>query len=76
VKKTTVYLDPAVDRALAHRARAEGITKAEAIRRTLAAAVADAPRRRIAAIGVGRGPGDVADETDRHLSESGFGDDR
>ena len=74
VKKTTIYLDPALDRALARRAAAQGITKAEAIRRALADAVSGAARPRITAIGVGEGPGDVADEADRHLADSGFGD--
>ena len=37
----------------------------------LAAAVAEAPRPRITAIGVGEGPGEVADDVDRHLAETG-----
>jgi predicted transcriptional regulator len=74
MKKTSIYLDPDLDRALARLASAEGITKAEAIRRALARAVAEAPRPRISAIGVGEGPGDVADDVDRHLAETGFGD--
>ena len=73
VKKTTVYLDPATDRALGRQARAAGITKAELIRRALADAVAGVPRARITAIGLGKGPGDVADDADRHLRDSGFG---
>lgn len=40
-------------------------------------ALRDATRRverpRITAIGVVHGPGDVADDVDRHLVESGFG---
>jgi predicted transcriptional regulator len=75
MRKTSVYLDPDTDRALARLAAAEGITKAEAIRRALAKAVAESPRPRISAIGVGAGPGDVADDPDRHLRETGFGDD-
>ena len=73
MKKTSLYLDPETDRALSRLAAAQGITKAEAIRRALVQAVAEAPRPRIAAIGVGEGPGDVADDVDRHLTRSGFG---
>ena len=74
MKKTTLYLDPAVDRALARLASDEGITKAELIRRTLASAATGARRPRITAIGVGAGPGHVADDTDGHLAETRFGD--
>lgn len=74
VKKTSVYLDPETDRALARLAAGEGITKAEAIRRALRKAVGEAPKRRLTAIGVGHGPGDVAEDVDRHLAETGFGE--
>ena len=74
VKKTTVYLDPDLDRAIARHAATLGITKAEAIRRALETAVAGLRRPRLSAIGVGEGPGDVADDPDRHLAETGFGD--
>jgi len=73
VKKTSIYLEPELDRALARLAAARGITKAEVIRRALAEAV-DLARPRIAAIGVGAGPGDVAGDVDRHLGETGFGE--
>lgn len=73
VKKTSLYLDPEVDAALARLAEREGITKAELIRRSLADAAAAAPRPRITAIGVGAGPGDVSDAVDDHLAETGFG---
>ena len=71
-KKTSLYLDPDLDRAVARLAATEGITKAEAVRRALRRAVGEA-RPRISAIGVGEGPGDVADNVDRHLRETGFG---
>jgi hypothetical protein len=72
--KTSLYLDPELDRALAREAQARGISKAELIRRRLAEAVGGpAPRPRITAIAVGHGPGDVAGDVDRHLAESGFG---
>ena len=74
VKKTTVYLDRELDRAIARLAAGHGVTKAEAIRRALAQAVRGVRRPRITAIGLGEGPGDVADDIDRHLAETGFGD--
>lgn len=73
MKKTSVYLDPVLDRALARLAEARGVSKAEVIRRGLERVVAEVPLVRISAIGVGEGPGDVADDVDRHLRESGFG---
>ena len=73
MKKTSVYLEPELDRAIARLAGAEGITKAEAIRRALLAAVEGRPRPRITAIGVGEGPGDVSGDVDRHLRETAFG---
>lgn len=75
MKKTSIYLDPELDRALGRLARAQGITKAEAVRRALARAVTDTPRPRVEAIGIGAGPGDVADDVDRQLAETGFGRD-
>jgi len=41
MKKTSHYVDPGVDRALDWRDAAEGITKAEFVRRVLAAVVAE-----------------------------------
>jgi hypothetical protein len=74
VKKTSIYLEPELDLALARLAEREGVTKAEAIRRALRSTVGNAPRPRITAIAVGNGPGDVAGDVDRHLAETGFGD--
>jgi len=73
VKKTSVYLDPELDRALARIAAAEGVSRAELIRAAIAERVARSARPRISAIAVGEGPGDVAGSVDRHLSETGFG---
>ncbi len=73
MKKTSIYLDPDIDRALARLAEAQGLTKAELVRRMLAQAVAEEPRPRIRAIGIGQGPGDVADDVDRHLARTAFG---
>jgi predicted transcriptional regulator len=75
VKKTSIYLDPALDRALARYAALRGISKAEAIRRAVADVVVPTPRPRISAIGVGEGPGDLAENHDRYLSEGDFGRD-
>lgn len=72
MKKTSLYIDPAVDRALDRRAAAEGVTKAEFVRRVLAAAVSERPRPR--ARGVFEGPRDLGAEAERHLSETGFGE--
>jgi len=73
MKKTTVYLEPDLDRAVARLAAKQGVTKAEAIRAALRTATGRVERPRITAIGVAHGPGDVADDVDRHLAETGFG---
>ena len=52
LKKTSIYLDEDLDQALARRAAEEGITKAEFIRRTLAAAVQRPKRPRPEAVGL------------------------
>ncbi len=75
VKKTSVYLEPELDEALARRAADEGLTKAEFIRRTLAGAV-QRPRRARLSVGIVRsGRSDVSTDVDRHLAETGFGED-
>jgi hypothetical protein len=75
MKKTSIYLDAELDRRLTRYAAARGISKAEAIRRSIEREVARAPRPRIRAIGVINGPGDVSDNVDRYLTETGFGED-
>ena len=73
MKKTSIYLEPRVDEALAKRAAEEGLTKAELIRRGLEALVST-PKRPKPSIGVVRsGRGDVSRDVDRYLSETGFG---
>ncbi len=72
MKKTSIYVEPEVDRALARKARATGTTKAALIREALARAT-EAPRPRPRARGVFDGPRDLAREADRHLTDSGFG---
>src|ERR1700712_3105214 len=61
VKKTSVYLEPELDEALARRAQDEGLTKAEFIRRTLPGAVQRPPRPRPRAVGLhDDGPAEIA----------------
>jgi predicted transcriptional regulator len=74
VVKTSIYLDPDVDHALARMAAAEGTTKAALIREALARAVASAPRLRPRAAGVFEGPGDLARNADHYLTQTGFGE--
>lgn len=74
VKKTSIYIEPDVDVALARRAAAEGTTKAEVIRQALRDAAAGSVRVKPRARGVFRGPADLAARADAHLAESGFGE--
>jgi hypothetical protein len=73
VKKTSIYLEPAVDEALAKRAAEEGVTKAEFIRRTLAGAITR-PKRAKPSVGIFSGPGDLSRNVSRYLGETGFGE--
>ena len=76
MKKTSLYLDPDLDEALARRAADEGLTKAEFIRRTLAAAMQKPKRAKPQAVGVIKGGRvDVAENIERYLAETGFGED-
>jgi predicted transcriptional regulator len=74
MKKTTLYMEPELDRALDRLAEQHGISKAEVIRRALRDVTRRVQRPRISAIGLGHGPGDVADNVDRHLAETAFGE--
>lgn len=74
MKKTSIYLDPAVDRALGHRAAAEGTTKAALIREALAAAAAPAQGAKPLGCGVFAGPGDLSGNVDEYLAKTGFGE--
>jgi hypothetical protein len=74
MKKTSIYLEPELDRAVALWAESQGVSKAEAIRRALRAAVEGVRRPGLTAIGIGRGPGDGAGDVDGHLAETGFGE--
>jgi hypothetical protein len=74
MKKTSIYIDPDVDRALGRRAVAEGTTKAAVIRDALADAAAPATRATPRACGVFDGPGDLSEDVERYLAETGFGE--
>jgi len=74
MKKTSLYMDPGVDRALDRRAAAEGITKDELVRRVLAAAVTESPGPRPRARGVFEGPRDTGAGAERYLAETGSGE--
>src|SRR3954463_6674892 len=69
VKKTSVYLEPDLDEALARRAADEGLTKAEFIRRTLAGAVQRPKRARPRAVGLrDDAPADLAARDEHWLA--------
>lgn len=74
MRKTTLYLEPELDLAVGRLAASRGVSKAEAIRSALRAATDQLERPRITAIGVAHGPGDVSDDIDLHLAETGFGE--
>jgi Ribbon-helix-helix protein, copG family len=76
VKKTSLYLDPDLDEALARRAADEGLTKAEFIRRTLAAAMQRPQRPKPQAVGIIKaGKAGISEDVDTFLAETGFGED-
>ncbi len=74
MKKTSVYLDPALDRALARRAAQERIAKAELLRRIVAEAVGESIRPKPVGRGVFEGPKDLGSAVDQHLTGTGFGE--
>jgi len=74
VKKTSLYLDPDLDEALARRAADEGLTKAEFIRRTLAAAM-QKPKRPKPHIGVFHSTDGLSVRHDIDRMMRGFGED-
>ena len=72
MKKTSVYLEPDLDEALARRAADEGLTKAEFIRRTLAGAVQRPRRVRPGSVGLhDDAPADLAANDERWLASGG-----
>ena len=75
MKKTSLYLEPELDEALARRAADEGLTKAEFIRRTLAGALSRPPRVKPQAVALIRdGKAGVAADVDAYLEATGFGE--
>ena len=75
MKKTSIYLDPDLDDALARRAADEGLTKAEFIRRTLAGALSRPPRVKPEAVALVKdGKSGVAADIDAYLAATGFGE--
>jgi ribbon-helix-helix CopG family protein len=74
VKKTSLYLDPDLDEALARRAADEGLTKAEFIRRTLAAAM-QKHRRPKPHVGIFRSNDGLSVRRDWDKMMEGFGED-
>jgi Ribbon-helix-helix protein, copG family len=75
MKKTSLYIEPEVDAALTRKAEAQGISKAELIRRTLREAANDAPAPRFTGIGVIKdGPPDLGTNDEYYLRQ-GFGED-
>lgn len=74
MKKTSIYLDPELDAALARRADEEGLTKAELIRRTLARSVQPSTRPPFVGIGAFTGPRDLAENFEQYLDADGFGE--
>ncbi len=74
MKKTSIYIEPDLDRALARQADREGLTKAELIRRVLSREVAESKRPDLRGIGVFEGPGDVSENVDRYLVDTALGE--
>ena len=74
MKKTSLYLDPDLDEALARRAADEGLTKAEFIRRTLPAAM-QRPKRPKPHVGVFRSTDGLSVRRDWDKLMKGFGED-
>ena len=75
MKKTSLYLDPDLDEALARRAADEGLTKAEFIRRALTGALSRPPRVKPEAVGLVKdGKESVARDIDAYLASTGFGE--
>jgi hypothetical protein len=75
MKKTSLYIEPEVDDALGRLAEAEGVSKAELIRRHLRVLAEGAPAPRVIGIGSIKGmPRDLSANLDHYLAESGFGE--
>ncbi|UTI64257.1 ribbon-helix-helix domain-containing protein [Paraconexibacter antarcticus] len=74
LKKTSIYLDDALDRVLAQRAADEGLTKAEWIRRGLEG-LATRPQRAKPTVGVfSSGIPDLASNDEKYAAETDWND--
>jgi hypothetical protein len=75
MKKTSLYIDDSIDRALAVRAAEQGVTKAELIRTTLGAVVSAPPRVRPKAVALVRiGKPGIARDVNSYLDATRFGE--
>jgi hypothetical protein len=76
MKKTSLYLPAYLDERLTEVAAEEGVTKAELIRQALLERVDGTTMPAEPAIGVHEGPedGDVSQDVDKYLAETGFGE--
>ena len=74
VRKTSLYIDDDVDRALAAKAKRERISKAALIRRALEREAGRRPFVKPTRFGVFDGPADLAANSDKYLAD-GFGRD-
>jgi hypothetical protein len=75
MKKTSLYIDDSVDRALAICAAERGVTKAELIRTTLGAVVFSPVRVKPKAVALVRdGKQPIARDLDAYLHSTGFGE--
>ena len=72
MKKTSLYIEPEVDRRLERRAAEVGVSKAEYIRRALADAAQPQRRPKPRGRGMFRGAPDLAENLDAYLD--GFGE--
>jgi ribbon-helix-helix CopG family protein len=75
MKKTSLYLDEAVDRALAVRAAEQGVTKAELIRVALGDVASKPGRVKPQAVALVKdGKPSIVRDLDAYLAETGFGE--
>jgi hypothetical protein len=75
MKKTSLYIDDSIDRALAVRAAEQGVTKAELIRSTLGAVVSTPLRVKPKAVALVKdGKPGIARDVDSYLDATGFGE--
>lgn len=75
MKKTSLYIDEEVDRALAVRAAEQGVTKAELIRTALGDIASRPGRVKPRAVALVKdGKPSIARDLDAYLAETGFGE--